>query len=436
MQMKQRYRFEWRLLALHIIYFVALQCLFTKFIVIIYAYQGLLVDSLNIIKVMFSIFFIVTAFALLRKNELPSFFYLNLIIALIVTPSLVLFSGCDLPFSFALTTWFAFAIVAFVAQISKLHTFRTKHIKSKTLLHCFVVLSGLFILSIFALGGGKYINFDFSLVYDLRQEVADNLPHIYSYLMPSFSKVIIPLGIILSLIYKQRVMLLMLILCDIMIFALSTHKTPLFIPFAVIGAYWLSKYPKGVNVTIMFLIFGVIVSGFVYYLLPLGLNETWIWIGAIFTYRILLLPSLLNWQHLEFFSTNPYYYWADSKFTLGAVTSPYDFPMPFQVSLAYVGIERMGSANVGWIGSGVGNAGYLGIVLYSVLLGLFLSLIDAYGKKIDKSVMFAIFLIPVLTAVQSVDLTGMLLTQGLLVLFLIVIFLDPNVKPRAFYGKR
>jgi hypothetical protein len=429
------YDFEWPLLFLHLLFFVLLLWVFTTFIVDIYAYQGLLVYSLNIPKVMFSILFIIAAFALLRGNEMPSFFYLNLIIALIVTPSLVLFSGSNLPFSFAFTTWTAFAIVAFVAQISRLHTIRTKHINSKILSCCLVILSLLFIASIFALGGGKFINFDFSRVYELRRDVTENLPHIYGYLMPIVSKVIVPVGIVLSLIYRQRMLLLILILCEVMIFALSTHKTPLFIPFVIIGAYWLSKYPQKVNITMLFLIVGVAISGLVYYLLPSGINETWRWIGSIVVYRILLLPSLLNWHHLEFFSTHPYYYWADSKFSLGLITSPYDLPMPFKVSMEYVGIDRMGSANVGWIGSGMGNAGYFGIVLYSVLMGLFLSLIDAYAQKINKSVVFAIFLIPVLTAVQSSDLTGMLLTQGLLVLFLIVIFLDPNVKQRIFHGK-
>lgn len=432
MQLKQRYGLEWSLLALHLIFFVLLLWVFTTYVVVIYAYMGVFYDSLNINKAIFSILFIMAAFALLRNNGNLSYYYLNFIIASTVAPSLVIFSGSDLPFSFAFITWSAFAIVAVVTKNSKLRPINVGNINGEILSRCFAVVSLIFIVSILAFGGGKFINFDFSLVYDFRQDVASNLPRIYAYLIPTVSKVIIPVGIVISLIHRQRILLIIFTVFNIILFGLSTHKTAILIPPAIIFAYWLAKRPKNANITLLVLIACLVISGVTYHLLnEYAIDDTWIWFGAIFVFRFLLLPSLLNWHHLEFFSTNPKFYWADSKFSLGIISSPYDLPMPFLISWQYVGIERMGSANTGWIGSGMGNAGYFGIILYSVLIGLFLSLIDAYANKYDKSFIFAIFLVPVLTATQSIDLTGMLLTQGLLVLLLIVVFLEPDVKQQG-----
>jgi oligosaccharide repeat unit polymerase len=399
-------------------------------IVTIYERIGM-IDNFNVTKAIFSMLLILLAFALLRKTDMPSFFYLHFIMAVTVIPSLVLFSGSDLSFSFAFISWVAFLIVACVGQMSRVSRIRAYHIKTKVLLFCCVVLSLVFIASIFAFGGSQFINFNLSRVYELREEAVQNLPYIYSYLLPNFSKVIIPIGIVLCLVARQYLGLLILIFCNVMIFALSTHKTPLFIPFVIILAYWLFKYPQKVKITLSFFCAGVFISGLIYFLVPLGLDEIWLWISALFLYRSILLPCWLNWQHFEFFSNNPYYYWADSKLSLGLVTSPYDLPMPYLVSREYVGIDQMGSANTGWIGSGMGNAGYLGIILYSLLFGLFLSLIDAYAKKLGKSIVFAIFLIPVITVATSIDFTTMLLTQGLLILMFLIMLMEPTKQSKA-----
>jgi len=420
------YNFEWRVLALHIVFYAVLMWVFTTYTVDIYLYMNLWENSFNIEKAIFSPFLIVAAFALLRKNDLPSYFLLNIILVLVVTPSLVLFSGCNLPLYFVLTTWFAFAVVAVITQTIKVRTIAVKPISMLLLLRCIAVCSIIFVVSIIAFDGLKFINFDFSRVYDFRQDAADNLPFMYAYLMPNFSYVIIPIGIVLSLLFKKRVLLLVLIFCAVMIFALTSHKSPLFIPFFIICAYWFYRHPQKVSITIMVLITGVVISGLLYYLIPRGLDDIWIWIGAIIVFRIFALPAILNWHHLEFFSTHPYYYWADSKFSFGLVTSPYDLPMPFQVSAFKVGVEGMGSANTGWIGSGMGQAGYLGILFYSVLFGLLLSVIDAYGKKLDRSFIFAVFLVTVTSAAETSDLSIMPLTHGMITLFVILVLLNAD----------
>lgn len=422
------YRFKWTLLALHLLYFSLLLWVYTTFIVDIYQYTSI-PNSLSINKIIISIIFIIISFSFLRDNGLPSFFYLNLILALGISPSFVIFSGGDLPFLFAITVFFAFLVVAITVRIIKLRRLRLKYIDTNKLLYFFAILSLLFIFSIFAFGGGRFINFDIMRVYDFRSEAASNLPSIYSYLSPNFSKIIIPLGIVFSFIYRKRMLLLIFIFCAVMIFALTSNKSPLFIPFAIVFTYWVSNFSKKEDLTIMALIMVVLIGAVTYYLKLSGIQRLWGWFGALFIYRTLIIPSLLDWYHFEFFSSNPVYYWADSKFSLGLITRPYDIPMQYLIGREYFGSEHI-AANTGWIGSGMGNAGYWGILLYSILFGLFLSLIDVYAKKLDKRVILAICLIPVTTIARSCDFSSMFLTQGLFALLFVLIFLGGDINQK------
>jgi oligosaccharide repeat unit polymerase len=414
--------YDWQLLGLHIIYFVLLLLVYNAYVVVIYGYMGFH-DAFNIQKAIVSPLIITAAFIFIKDKGLPSYFFLNLIVASTITPSLVIFSGSDLAFPFVAVTYLAFIILVFTAQFSKFPRLRSKHIKRHVMLYFLGGLSLLYIASIFAFGGGKFINFNLALVYEFRTEASSNLPGLFGYLMPTFSKAIVPVGVVLSLLHRQWTLLVIFLFCAVMIFALSSHKSPLFIPFAIIVIYWTLQYQNAIRLVVLVFIAIVIIGGLDFYLRQSGIGDYSGLIGSLGVRRSLLVPSYLNWIYYDFFSVNPYTYWADSKFSLGLIQSPYDLGIAQLIGRDALGTE--GNANTGWIGSGMANAGYLGIIIYSVLIGLVLSLIDAYAKKHSSSLITALFLIPVMNAVRSTDFTNMFLTHGLFALLLIVIMLKP-----------
>lgn len=414
---------EWGLLVLHIVYFVLLLWIYTTYIIDIYGYYGY-INAFNINKMIISPFVIAASFVFLRNNGLPSYFFLNVIIASTITPALVMFSGSDLPLSFIVVIWFAFAILAVVARYSKLRMVEVRVIGAKIMMYWLAVLSLLLIATIFAFGGGRFINFDLSLVYEFRRDAAANLPAIFGYLIAGFPKAIFPAGIVLSLLYRKWVLLLVFIFCDVMIFALASSKGTLFVPVVVIFAYWFSRYRRLSHLTMLGLIMVVIVGGLDFYLGRAGFGGIAGWFGDLFVRRALLANVLITWVYYNFFSGNPYAYWANSKFTFGLVNNPYDLDIPELIGREVFGRPDM-HANTGWIGSGMANAGYFGIVLYSVLIGLLLSLLDAYAKKLPPSVVVPLFLFTVLTATAGSDFSSLFLTHGLLMLLILVVLLKP-----------
>ena len=97
-------------------------------------------------------------------------------------------------------------------------------------------------LSCCILVGGKYLNFNISRVYEFRELAAESLPGIFGYLMPIFSKAIIPFGLVISILCKHRLAIIIFIFCSIMVFSITSHKAPLFYPFIIIGLVYFLKF--------------------------------------------------------------------------------------------------------------------------------------------------------------------------------------------------
>ena len=80
-------------------------------------------------------------------------------------------------------------------------------------------------------------------------------------------------------------------------------------------------------------------------------------------------------------------------------------------------------ANTGWIGSGYMNAGIIGMFLYSIIIGLFMALLNAYSRIIDKRIIVAIIVGPIISLLLSADLPTAFLNHGVLLsLFLFSLF--------------
>ena len=144
--------------------------------------------------------------------------------------------------------------------------------------------------------------------------------------------------------------------------------------------------------------------------------------ASIFFRRALLVPAELNFQYFDFFSQYPYVYWANNFFTFGLIDYPYDIPSAKIIGeFAYNSYET--SANTGWIGSGFMQAGYIGLFIYSLIIGFVIAFIDALSHKINTGFCIAFIMIPMLTLFTSSDLPTTFITHGLLFALVIIIYL-------------
>ncbi len=110
------------------------------------------------------------------------------------------------------------------------------------------------------------------------------------------------------------------------------------------------------------------------------------------------------------------------------VDNPHGVTAPFLIGEEYFG-DTDTSANAGMIGSGYANAGLIGVAVYAALIGLLISVLNAYGRRIGHAFVTAASLSTIFNVVTSTDLVTAILTHGLLLLLLLLALFPPAVTP-------
>ena len=379
-------------------------------------------DILNIEKIPAALLMLTLAIIFIRKKDFTSKFFLHLGLSTLIMPTLVMYVISDLPTNFALLTTSAFIITAFGTNIIHVPILKTININSYKITNFLILLSIIFIVSVFSFGGARFINFDLTLVYDFREDAQHNLPGIYGYLSPIIGKVIIPFAIIFSLTLRRWPSFLIAIGCAILLFSLTSHKAPLFYPLVIVTIYFVLKSSSAINYFLIILILLTVFSTIDF--LSYQDSGNFPWLFDLYFRRSIFDSPLLNWYYYDFFSDHEKYFWSESKFTLGLLENPYKVESSNLIGIYYFNNDAQ-FANTGWIGSGFANAGTIGVYIYSIIISLIFSILDTYAKKHSPQLIIALFTIPVLTMLRATDLPAMLLTHGLLVSLLIISITKP-----------
>ena len=132
-----------------------------------------------------------------------------------------------------------------------------------------------------------------------------------------------------------------------------------------------------------------------------------------------MVPAQLDAFWVEFFSINPKLYWAESRFTLGLINSPYSVLSPKVIGSVMFGQDNLG-ANTGWTGSGFAQAGAFGVICYSMVIGLFFSYLQMAARRLGNPLVASMTFPIMFTILLSADLVTSLLTHGLVAMILCI----------------
>lgn len=254
-------------------------------------------------------------------------------------------------------------------------------------------------------------NLNFSEVYERRFNISENMPLVLRYLMPMASGALVGYLSALSTHRRHGIGMLLIAIIGILFFGFSSHKAMLFHPLIAIAGYFLFKMSR----PYLLILFGFSIITLIILFIPSDEPNLLV---ALFANRIVFIPSQINFVYFDFFTTNSFMLWAESKVSLGFVTSP--LPMPV---MNYIGGQMTGNydigANTGWMANAYMNAGIVGVVIYSAVVGFIFALIDSWAKIYGAPFVGAAFLVPVVTIILTADLLIVLLTGGLSVLLFI-----------------
>ena len=137
--------------------------------------------------------------------------------------------------------------------------------------------------------------------------------------------------------------------------------------------------------------------------------------------RALMFPAHITHQYFDFFALNEHIFWSDSKLTLGLTPYLYDHKPAFLIG-GWMGNPDM-HANSGVLAAGFMHAGMAGVAFYALLTGAIIKVCDLVPlAKASAPFVSAFAMIPLLWLFQSSDLFVSLLTHGLFVTLLLLLF--------------
>lgn len=359
-----------------------------------------------------------------KTNEKVSHMILQLHLFLIFIPLLSIYSVGDQSTTYVLFASVCYFLQAFIISHVKTPTirrFRSERFTSEIIVVMLMVVT---IVSYSYLFMTQRINFsvvDFRNVYEVREELEIGggiIPYLLSWQYRIFN----PLLLMNFAIKKKHKYFIFIVLLQIIFYLFLPFKEIFFSLFVVLFAYMIYKLNKNFSYIysriLSFLwVFSVLIFVGLRMIMPLSIMV-----------RTFFEPAKIKFQHFVFFSQHEKLFFSEGLIgKIIGIHYPYDVPSGFVVYRYFNGTASSNS-NTGYIASAYSNAGFIGMIIMTLIFIFILLLIDSLIKGIDPKIGFAVLIYP-MVILNDGDLLTSLLTGGLAILILILYYLltDENI---------
>lgn len=404
-----------------VVYFWALQILYSRILQPIYEFSGFFADY-NAKRCVIAYLMLIPAIWYLSKCEkydMVSWKVVGIMLLTTYIPSLTLYIYMDAPFIFLYFLYFALLMSA--TFLFKDVEFKIQIKNGGVLLKGIGLIIGILVIYIW----GKYSNFHVQMsfldVYGQREISANyNISRLARYffcMLPS----IIPVFVVYHLDQKKYLKVIYYMILQYLIFCVYAEKSSMFyLVLAVLAYYGIKNYGHIIEKVMACLILGVITAFVESHFFDSA------YITGILYRRILFVPSKLNYDYYHFFSENPFDYLRAGilRFLL---RGPYS-----EVGIAKTIGNFIGtgdSANNGLFSDAYANFGVAGIFVMPILIALLLKVLDGATRHLELKNVFIVIVIASGILVSSFFFTG-LISHGLLMM-IAILCLFPRRKETA-----
>lgn len=262
-----------------------------------------------------------------------------------------------------------------------------------------VIMSGIYT--------GFRLNFDLSIVYDLRLEARElNVPTLVQYIQ-SAATMIMPIGLIYYVVKKKYTLTALLIFINLLEFSFAGKKSVLFIMIVsiLVAKFYNNRQFKKVITSFTLINFAV----FIELLFRSGISD----FAKFIQRRVLFMPPLIASYYFDFFSNNELLFLRQSVLRRIGLSSPYDNPIQRLIGFYYFGsIEN--NVNTGLVGDAFANFGWLGLIFYPLAIVLIFRFFEFCNKGVDNKVLALIWILSFYKFISG-SLFTVLLNGGFLV---------------------
>lgn len=376
--------------------------------------------NMNIVKFFVSnIFLLIIVINSPKQKSKPSTYFFLIMEFFIIIPMLSYYWLNNMSTEYTIFLSISALIVAFILKTTiKPLTIENRFAKL-TIKVFFVlyVLSTLYIL--FLRGGVDLRTLNFNYVYDVRAE--NNLTGVTGYLLNWSVKVFCPFYLAYFYLKNDLKMFAFVSILQLLMYLSFGNKAFLFslgIIFLNLLYVKRGKYVKEISLTMS----GLNISALV--LSSLSITDV---LQRIIPYRLIFIPAQIQYHYYNFFADKGKLWFADS--VIGRIFS---IENPFGKSISLIIGDlfyRSGAgvnANTGIFADAFANGGFPMMVLFSIIFGVLLKIIDSSTTRIPvyivvgslSYIMFVINDTPLLTA---------LITGGLVLMTLMLITLNSSL---------
>ncbi|WP_346848496.1 O-antigen polymerase [uncultured Clostridium sp.] len=413
-----------------IVYKIALDLIYVWVISPLYSYNGLVTD-INLFKIVESYFLLILSTSTLELNKYKISSYYNVILhSLTLIPLLCLYGVMDETRSFTYISTIAFIIIFYLSKKElNLNKFKIKvgfrkfkKSINKSYTIAIVFVSSLTIVTYILLYKkvGFSINLNFSNIYDLRSSFSEVLKNssIFRYLFVWQSNVLNMFLLGLFIIKKKYYGIGVVGILQLWLFSSNGSKTTFFnMAFCIVVIYIYIKKKEIYNF-VKFILATQLVTSFIY-LITKNIN-----ILGIASYRLIYIPAQVAFYHNDFFQKNGFLHLSYS-----IMKRFIDYPYSIEPSRV-IGVEYFNSinmnANTNFLGDAYMNFGLLGIIVFSIAIGLTFNIINKISLKKNKLMCLSITITPIFLLTNGAFLTT-ILTYGLGIGILLLLLMPNEV---------
>jgi hypothetical protein len=270
----------------------------------------------------------------------------------------------------------------------------------------------------FATFGIQFRVLSFSDVDGIRAVFTEQASGPLNYLLDWQVNVINPLFIVYGIRSRSRLPLIVGIIGDFLIYTTTGYKSILFSALAVIGIMFALRQkksstqqaPAGVR-------FGFAFAALVaisYAVDRINNSITW---TSLFVRRMSLVAGVNTGYYFQYFSAEPKTHLAYG--VIGAILGEASVVSPPQQIAIAAYHTIIGDPNANIWADAYANFGYIGIVIFTLILAGFLWLYDRAAQNVDRWVAVVLIAVPGLTLANSALFTC-LLTHGMLLALLVI----------------
>ncbi len=332
-------------------------------------------------------------------------FYLFIFI-LWCLPNIVIYSFHNHNLNFLLILLVPYAIIILATFNIKAYEIKKIRMSKPLILLLSLILIGVSIFNYILVTKGNIV-FNLANVYEHREKFDElSSQGIFGYLNSSTFKIFCPLLFAWAIHKKNTILIYFSIVLIILLFAFSGHKSVLISLFVVPFFYFLYKFKNIPLVIILGFLSLLVSSSIIGWIINSNMPE------SLIIRRLFIVPAMLNFTYLEYFSNNQNIYWSNSVLSY-FINYPYDDNFVYLIG-DYLGLSGV-YANTGFIASGFAHASIFGVIIYTFIGILIFNFINIISKNNQKYFVMSIIFIPLSSMFISSDLPTSLLTHGVLI---------------------